>query len=58
MTMTTFISDVGAFITALVSWMGNILLFVTENPPLLVFVMIALAGSIIGIVRRWLPGRA
>ena len=56
--MTAFLNQVGAFVTALVVWMTNLITFVTENPPLLVFVMIALAASIIGIVRRWLPGRA
>ena len=58
MDLSTFLLDVGSFVTALVVWMGNFLTFVTDNPPLLVFVLIALAGSIIGIVRRWLPGRA
>lgn len=53
-----FLTQVSEFFTALVSWMTNLVTFVTSNPPLLVFVMIALAGSIIGIVRRWLPGRA
>lgn len=56
--MGPFLTNVSGFFTALVSWMGDLLTFVTDNPPLLVFVMIALAGSIIGIVRRWLPGRA
>lgn len=58
MDMTAFLNQVGAFVTALVVWMTNLITFVTENPPLLVFVLIALAASIIGIVRRWLPGRA
>ena len=58
MDMNTFLSNAATFVTALVGWMGELLTFVTSNPPLLVFVMIALAGSIIGIVRRWLPGRA
>lgn len=58
MTMTSFLTDVGAFVSFLVAWMTNLLTFVTDNPPLLVFVMIALAASVIGIVRRWLPGRA
>lgn len=56
--MTTFLTDVSGFVDALVVWMGSLLTFVMDNPALLVFVMIALAGSIIGIVRRWLPGRA
>ena len=58
MDMSAFLPQVTAFVTALVEWMGNLITFVTDNPPLLVFVLIALAGSIIGIVRRWLPGRA
>ena len=58
MDMAAFLSSVGTFVTNLVTWMTNLLGFVTDNPPLLVFVMIALAGSIIGLVRRWLPGRA
>lgn len=58
MDMNTFLGSVGTFVTSLVDWMSNLLTFVTDNPPLLVFVLIALAGSIIGIVRRWLPGRA
>lgn len=56
--MTPFLAEVGAFVTQLVTWLTSLLTFVTDSPPLLVFVMIALAGSIIGIVRRWLPGRA
>lgn len=55
--MSDFLTNVGSFVTALVTWMTSLINFVTSNPPLLVFVMIALAGSIIGIVRRWLPGR-
>lgn len=58
MDMNTFLANVGTFVTSLVTWMTNLLTFVTDNPPLLVFVLIALAASIIGIVRRWLPGRA
>ena len=58
MDMNSFLSSVGTFVTNLVAWMTHLLTFVTDNPPLLIFVLIALAASIIGIVRRWLPGRA
>lgn len=58
MDMTSFLTSVSGFIDALVVWLSSLLGFVTANPPLLVFVLIALAGSVIGIVRRWLPGRA
>ena len=56
--MGTFLNNVQAFVNSLVGWMTSFVNFVTENPPLLVFVLIALAASIVGIVRRWLPGRA
>lgn len=58
MDLNAFLSSAGAFVTSMVQWMTELFAFVTANPPLLVFVLIALAGSIIGIVRRWLPGRA
>lgn len=58
MDMGTFLTEVSGFVNALVTWMSSLLTFVTDNPPLLAFVLIALAASIIGIVRRWLPGRA
>lgn len=58
MDMNAFLATVGTFVTSLITWLSNLLTFVTESPPLLIFVLIALAGSIIGIVRRWLPGRS
>lgn len=58
MQMNTFLATVGQFVTSLVSWMTSLLTFVTDSAPLMAFVLIALAASIIGIVRRWLPGRA
>ena len=56
--MGEFLNNVTAFVNSLITWMSSLLSFVTDNPELLVFVLIVLAGSIIGIVRRWLPGRA
>lgn len=56
--MGEFLNNVTAFVNSLITWMSSLLSFVTDNPELLVFVLIALAASIIGIVRRWLPGRA
>lgn len=58
MDMGEFLNNVTAFVNSLITWMSSLLSFVTDNPELLVFVLIALAASIIGIVRRWLPGRA
>lgn len=53
-----FITTMTSFVTGALGWMNSMLGFVTENPELLAFLLIALCGSVIGIVRRWLPGRA
>lgn len=58
MELPAFLNNLTAFVQSLVQWMTSLLTFVVDSPPLLMFVFIALAASIIGIVRRWLPGRA
>lgn len=55
--MSTFLSTMTTFLTSLITWFTSLIEFVVANPVLLVFVLIALAASVIGIVRRWLPGR-
>lgn len=55
--LTSFLSDFTAFLTSLVTWFTSLINFVTDTPVLLVFVLIALAASVIAIVKRWLPGR-
>lgn len=55
--LATFLSDFSTFLTSLITWFGDLIKFVTTNPVLLVFVLIALAASVIAIVKRWLPGR-
>lgn len=57
MTLASLITDMTAFVTGLLGWMNSLIGFVTGNPVLLVFLLISLAGIVIGIVRRWLPGR-
>lgn len=55
--LATFLGDFSTFLTSLITWFGDLIGFVTTNPVLLVFVLIALAASVIAIVKRWLPGR-
>ena len=55
--MSTFLTTMTTFLTSLIDWFTSLIEFVIANPVLLVFVLIALAASVIGIVRRWLPGR-
>lgn len=57
-TMSDLIATFGTFVTSLVTWMTSFLGFVTSNPILLIFVFLVVAKIVVGIVRRWLPGRA
>ncbi len=53
LTLQTFLSDVGTFLTSAITWMGNVLNVVTSNPPLMVMVLaIPIAGVAIGFLSR------
>ena len=53
LTLQTFLTDVGTFLTSAITWMGNVLNVVTSNPPLLVMVLaIPIAGVAIGFLSR------
>lgn len=56
-TLATFLSEMTTFLTSLISWFTSLIKFVVDTPALFVFLLIALAGVVIGMVRRWLPGR-
>lgn len=55
-TLQTILNAVGSFFSAFIVWVGNVVTFITENPLLLIFVILAIAGIVIGMVRRWIPG--
>lgn len=55
-TISTILSAIGTFFTSFITWVGQVLTFITENPILLIFVILAIAGIVIGMVRRWIPG--
>lgn len=53
MTLASFLTDVGSFLTQAISWMGNVLDEITSNPPLMVMVLcIPIAGVAIGYLSR------
>lgn len=54
--LSEILTAVGTFFSAFVVWVGNVISFITENPILLIFVILAIAGIVIGMVRRWIPG--
>ena len=53
MTLEVFLSNVGSIITAMVTWMGNIVTFITDNPILYVGIIgILFVSFTVGIVLR------
>ena len=53
LTLASFLTDVGSFLTQAITWMGSVLNVVTSNPPLMVMVLaIPIAGVAIGFLSR------
>lgn len=51
-TISTILSNIGLVVTQAVSWAGDIVTFIGNNPLIMVFVAIPLVGLGIGMVRR------
>lgn len=51
-TISTILTSVGTVVTQAVTWAGDIVDFIGENPLIMVFVSIPLVGLGIGMVRR------
>lgn len=54
--LSEILTAVGTFFSAFVVWVGDVISFITANPILLIFVILSIAGIVIGMVRRWIPG--
>lgn len=54
--MSGFMTEVKSFFTTFLSMAGDVVTFITDNPMLLVAVIIAVAGIVIGIVKKFIPG--
>lgn len=51
--MTTFLTEIGTFFTQAVTWLGDVLDVVTENPPLMVLVLaMPIVGFAVGLLGR------
>lgn len=55
-TLNEILTAIGTFFAAFLEWVGDVVTFITDNPLLLIFVILAIAGIVIGMVRRWIPG--
>ncbi len=52
-TMEAFLSEIGIFFTQSITWLGNVLDVVTENPALLVMVIaMPVVGFAVGLLSR------
>ncbi len=52
-TLSTFLTNVGSFLTAAIGWIGSVLNTVMDNPALFVLVLaIPIAGVAIGYLSR------
>lgn len=51
--MSTFLGNIGTFFTQCVTWLGNILTVITENPALTVLVLaMPIVGFAVGLLSR------
>lgn len=55
-TLATLIADITTVFTAVLSWLNTIIAFVTDNPILMIFVLMVLVRIVVRICRRWIPG--
>ena len=56
MTLAGLISDITSVFTAVLSWLNTIIKFVTDNPILLIFVLMVLVSIVVRVCRKWIPG--
>ena len=55
-TLAALIADITTVFTAVLSWLNTIIAFVTDNPILMIFVLMVLVKIVVRICRRWIPG--
>lgn len=55
-TLGALIADITTVFTAVLSWLNTIIAFVTENPILMIFVLMVLVKIVVRVCRRWIPG--
>ena len=55
-TLASLIADITTVFTAVLDWLNTIIGFVTDNPILMIFVLMVLVKIVVRICRRWIPG--
>ena len=54
--MTQLLADVGTFFQSFLVAGGQVLSFITDQPMLAVFVILAIVAVALRYLRKWLPG--
>ena len=55
--LTNFLGTLGDIVTAVISWLGSMLTFITSNPVILVpMLMFFVVGGVVGILMRIMRG--
>lgn len=54
MTMTQILSDVGLIVTNAITWVGQYVTVITDNPLILMFVIVSFVGLGVGLISRML----
>lgn len=55
-TLSTILEWITSFFTSFITWVGQVVTFITDNPLLLVFVILAVISIVVSLVRSWIPG--
>lgn len=56
MTLTSLITSVTSVMTAFLGWLTTLIGFVSNNPILLIFVIMSIAMMVLRACKRWIPG--
>lgn len=51
-TVSTILTSIGSVVTQAMTWAGNVVTFIGDNPLVMVFVSLPLVGLGIGMVKR------
>lgn len=51
-TMSSILTSVGEMVTSAITWIGQFVTVITDNPLLLAFVIVAFVGLGVGLIRR------
>lgn len=55
-TLAALIADITTVFSAVLDWLNTIIGFVTDNPILMIFVLMVMVSIVVRICRRWIPG--